>query len=320
MDISYLLWLQSLREGAAPVIKALFTFLGSKGASVAFIVLPCLVYWCLDKRRGLFVMCAYGTSLAFNQLLKNTFCRYRPWIRDARVVPDPVAQEGATGYSFPSTHTQSSASILVGLGWQWRHKRWLLALGVALTLLIGFSRNFLGVHSPLDVGVAFVEGCLFVWLTDRMMRWAEEDERRGPRIALAAVLLSVAYLAYITLKPYPMDYVDGKLLVDPVEMMVDCYKAAGALAGIAVGWYLEHTYVRFETGRLGWQKVLARMLLGVVLVLVCYAPVGHALMGVMGELWGNYARHVLAFVVAMAVAPACFGRLDSLVQGWSRAR
>ena len=313
MDISYLLWLQSIREGASPIIKALFTFLGSKGASVALVVIPCLVYWCLNKRVGMFAICAYGTSFFCNQLIKNTVCQYRPWVRDSRIVPDAVAKKGATGYSFPSTHTQSSTSLLLGLGWKARERSWPLVLGLALVLLIGFSRNFLGVHTPQDVIVAFAEGCLFIWLTDRLMAWVDEDDSRVARVALAGVLLAVPYLAFITLKPYPMDYVDGTLLVDPAEMMIDCYKAAGTFVGICLGWYVEHRFVRFDTGGLSLQQTLARMVVGVVCVLFFYLALGQLFKAVMGLLWGNFVRHLLAFYVAIAGVPVCFERLDRAV-------
>ena len=56
-----------------------------------------------------------GLSVAaggiINQLAKNIMCINRPWIKDSRVVPDPVALKGATGYSFPSGHSQTAMSV-----------------------------------------------------------------------------------------------------------------------------------------------------------------------------------------------------------------
>lgn len=155
MDISYLLWLQGLREGAPQFVQAFFSFMGSEAATVLTMLIPCVMYWCIDKRRSTLALMTYGVSSVFNQLIKNTVCCYRPWIRDPRVVPDSVAIKGATGYSFPSSHTQSSTSVLGSFGWAWREKRWPMAVGLLFALIVGFSRNFLGVHAPQDVLVAF---------------------------------------------------------------------------------------------------------------------------------------------------------------------
>ena len=37
-----------------------------------------------------------------NGLLKVTVCAYRPWIRDARIIPYGDSKTTATGYSFPT--------------------------------------------------------------------------------------------------------------------------------------------------------------------------------------------------------------------------
>ena len=49
-----------------------------------------------------------------NGFLKVTACVYRPWIRDARIVPDSAALAEATGYSFPSGHSMNGASLYGG--------------------------------------------------------------------------------------------------------------------------------------------------------------------------------------------------------------
>lgn len=312
MDIGYLLWLQGIRTSSPPVVQAFFSFLGSDAASVAVMLIPCLAYWCLDKRRGLLALVAYGSSWLCNQLLKNTFCYPRPWLRDPRVIPDPTAIPGASGYSFPSGHTQSSASMLVGLGWSWRARRWPLALGVAVTLLVGFSRNFLGVHTPQDVLVGFVEGCLFVLLADRLIPWVDEEEGRDVRVVVAGLAIVAAYLAYVTLKPYPVDSLGVRLSADSADMVVDCYRAGGGFAGILLGWFAERRLVRLETGGLSAGRILLRMAVGMTVVLVAYKPVGHVVVSLLGAYTGQFVRHLLVFILAVAVVPALFAPLEHL--------
>ncbi|MBQ9606446.1 MAG: phosphatidic acid phosphatase, partial [Lachnospiraceae bacterium] len=60
-------------------------------------------------------------------------------------------------------------------------------------------------------------------------------------IGVIAVLLT---LVYILIKPYPMDYVDGQLLVDPQKMMNDTFKACGSFLGLLLGSYLDRHYLK----------------------------------------------------------------------------
>lgn len=46
--------------------------------------------------------------------LKVTVCAYRPWVRDARIVPHGNSIITATGYSFPSGHTMNAATVFGG--------------------------------------------------------------------------------------------------------------------------------------------------------------------------------------------------------------
>lgn len=314
MDIEYLLWLQGIRETAAPVVQLFFSFLGSEIALAVALVIPCVMYWCIDKRSATFALFAYGASSLCNQLIKNIACVYRPWILDPRVKPDPTALAAAGGYSFPSGHTQSVASMTVGLAWKCG-KRWLMVVAVLFSALVGFSRNFLGVHTPQDVLVGFLEGCVFVVIVHWLLPVLEKGEKYDLWTLAASVLLTVAYLAYVTRKPYPVDYVDGEILVDPFEMLVDCYKVAGVYLGIIVGWVVERRYVQFETGGLSVLESVMRLAFGGLFVLCAYEPLGHLFIGLLGANIGQFLRHFLAVFLAMAVAPAFFGRLGALLSG-----
>ena len=160
MDIDYLLLLQRFRES---INDALTPFMeGVSLFAVTFLIMiPVFVYWVVDKRKGLYTLVSYYLCCGFNAILKLTACIYRPWIRDARVKPAGDAITTATGYSFPSGHTVSAGPLYGGLAvsaWSW--KKWVSAILVFLALLTGFSRNYLGVHTPQDVVVGTLESIL----------------------------------------------------------------------------------------------------------------------------------------------------------------
>ena len=82
MDITYLLWLQdfsvAISDALTPFMECISYF------GISYIMLfPVFVYWCLDKRKGLFIFSALKISHTLNSIVKLTTCVYSPLIRDA---------------------------------------------------------------------------------------------------------------------------------------------------------------------------------------------------------------------------------------------
>ena len=98
-----------LLEGIrTPFLDSFFSVITTLGEETIFIVVGLLFYWCIDKKQGyyLFFVGFFGTIL--NQFLKLLFRIPRPWVKDPDFTIVESARAGATGYSFPSGHTQSS--------------------------------------------------------------------------------------------------------------------------------------------------------------------------------------------------------------------
>lgn len=123
-----------------------------------------------------FVVAAAGGGALVSLLLKAGFARPRPDLA-------PYGSQVFTA-SFPSGHAMLSAVVYLTLGallarlvpgyWQ---KRYLMAVAVTLTTLIGASRVYLGVHWPSDVlagwalGAAWALGC---WILAQLMAQGTE--------------------------------------------------------------------------------------------------------------------------------------------------
>ena len=86
MDIAYLLWLQEIRnaisDALTPFMEAVSLF-----AITYLVIIPALIYWCVNKKDGLYIISSFSLTVAFNAVLKLTVCAYRPWIRDPRILP-----------------------------------------------------------------------------------------------------------------------------------------------------------------------------------------------------------------------------------------
>ena len=248
MDIEILLILQEFRNGSGAILAdflAKMTFLTELSTAL---VIMALIYWAVSKDLGTYLFMGWSGNRLANGFLKVTFCAYRPWIRDPRIVPHGNAITTATGYSFPSGHTMNAATMFGG-GMMRSELPVLLRvlLGVMLAM-VAFSRMFLGVHTPQDVLVGAAAGLLVMWLTLKLMSWIAEDTKRDRIVVCIGLVLAAAVSAYAAFKPYPADYdAAGKLIVDGAKMANDTFKGCGYCIGFLVGWFLERRYVNFST-------------------------------------------------------------------------
>ena len=138
---------------------------------LTIVTVTVLVYLMLTRRRAAaaVVLVAVGGGMLLSTGLKLGFERPRP-----DLVPHGTRVYTA---SFPSGHSMLSAVTYLTLGAllarverAWRVRIFLVAVAVVLTLIVGVSRVYLGVHWPTDVlagwcgGAAWASLCWFVAL------------------------------------------------------------------------------------------------------------------------------------------------------------
>ena len=314
MDLQYLLLLQRFREATGGVLNDFFLQISDLSYGVFIWMLACVLFWAVDKRTGAFLFLNVAVNRFLMQFLKLTFCVYRPWVRSAAITP----VETATGYSFPSGHSVTSASnygtVLARYGKKHRPLGALMAVMILLTM---FSRNYIGVHTPQDVAVGATLGLTMVFLGIRLWTWIDEKPSRERIIPIAGVALTVLFLVYISVKSYPMDYDEaGKLLVDPAKMMKDGYKDAGRILGVSLGWYLERRYVRFSTDVPVLTKV-TRCGVGALVIMLYEMVLMPAVTGAVSLGWIGFVLTFAELILLMAVYPLCFTRVEAL---WGRGR
>ena len=150
MDINILLGLQEFRNGAGAFLADFLLKMTYFGELNTVLVIMAVIYWCVSKDVGTYLLMGWSGNRILNGALKVTVCAYRPWIRDARILPYGDSINTATGYSFPSGHTMNAATVFGG-GAVRKDLPGMLraALGV-MVVLVAFSRIYLGVHTPQD--------------------------------------------------------------------------------------------------------------------------------------------------------------------------
>ncbi|MDO4502229.1 MAG: phosphatase PAP2 family protein [Coriobacteriia bacterium] len=306
MEIEFLLMLQNLRANVPDAVNVFFEQLSEGVGGTALVLFGAVVFWCIDKRAGYLMTVCYLASSAVNQLIKNIACVYRPWILDSRITPVPLAQEGATGYSFPSGHTTCATSAL-GAFAIWQRKRpWLAAIAIALILFTAISRMWLGVHMPKDVLTALALTTIMVLTCWKITRLLEEHPEKDIVVAAIVVAFSLVALAFCTLKTYPLHYdAAGMLLVDPEDMKADCFSAFGAFMAFGVCWLAERRLIKFTVeGDLKTRVI--RALVGAALVAGTLGLLSLAVKPLLPVFAYKFIKHALLVALVVLAYPACF--------------
>ncbi len=290
-----------------PFFDAVFQFFTMFGEETLFLVVALIVFWCVDKRCGYFLMYTSFLGAIINQFLKLIFCIPRPWVRDPSLTIVESAREAATGYSFPSGHTQSAGGLFFGIA-RYGRGTGLRVLCIVMVALVGVSRMYLGVHTPADVLVSLGVSLLLVLAAYPLFVRAWNGNNKAYIPLLSVLLLAAAALMLYVYSPAPANAV----LENTEHGRETAYKMLGASLGLVLVIGLDAKYIRFETKAVWWAQVI-KVTLGVILVVGVRTLTKAPLLALCG---GHYAaggiRYLLMVLVGGALWPLTFrffGRL-----------
>ena len=302
-QIDYLLFLQNIRLQYGG--EGLFMGITKFGEFFISTVVMCIVYWCIDFKTGVYLFGINVFNLLFAQILKLSACVYRPWVLCDKVHPVEAAMRTASGYSFPSGHT-AIGSVWAGLAFVFRKKPLISASFVILLLLIAFSRNYVGVHTPQDVIAALIVIVISLFVINSLINWCEKDRNR---YLTALVWFDIAILAatvFVLFKNYPIDYLNGAVLVDPHKAVYGAILNGGWIAGLINGAFLCAAKFPFDTKNIGLKVKVMRVLCGIVPLIPLY-------IGLEEYIYQGDQPYVIAFFAPFIVAffitglyPMCF--------------
>ena len=296
--MSLLYALEGLRS---PFLDAVFGAVTYLGDEIVYMAMAVIVYWCFSKPLGYYILTSGFTGTILNQFMKITFRIPRPWVLDPEFQIVESAREAATGYSFPSGHTQNAFASFGSLA-AWTRRGWLRAVGIAAVLLVAFSRMYLGVHTPADVGVSFVAGLVLTLALWPLFRDIDKHPRRMYGVLGSMLGLSLAYLCYVELFPFP-DGPDAEHLASALE---NGYKLLGAASGMLLSFWLDRKYIHFDV-----KAPLAGQILkcvpGLAVVLAIKSGLKAPLIALLGTGGAaDAARYFLVVLFAAGVWPMTF--------------
>ena len=305
MDILY-----ALEKIRTPFWNGVMSAVTQLGGEVIFIVAAVVVFWCVSKWEGYYLMTVAFCGTVLNQFLK-LICRVpRPWVRDPNFTIMESARAEATGYSFPSGHTQNAIGLFGGMA-RWGGRRWVRLGLTALALIIAFSRMYLGVHTPADVGVSLVLAAALVLGLYPLMRRAQEKPRYMGYVLAAMLVVSGAFVVFVETCGFPAD-MDAENLASGIG---NAWKMLGAVAGMTLAWLLDRRYIHFETQAVWWVQVI-KVAVGMALLLAIKSGLKAPLLALLGhEGVAGGVRYFLLVLVAGAVWPLVFRPMSKWGKG-----
>jgi undecaprenyl-diphosphatase len=157
-DQAILAWYAAHRTPALTRLARNLAVVGGVGVlPIITLVLALLIARYRSRAHAWFLILAVAGATILNVVAKVAFHRPRP--------DQLIAVLVEPGYSFPSGHTMANAALGIALGLVFWKGRWgwpVTLLGWSWAILIGTSRNYLGVHYPTDVMVGFLSSLTWV--------------------------------------------------------------------------------------------------------------------------------------------------------------
>lgn len=293
--MQFLYLLEKLR---LPGLNELMLAVTHLGEETAFLALALVVFWCVDKYEGYYLLGVGLFGNMANQFLKIT-CRIpRPWVRDPNFHALEAAIPEAGGYSFPSGHSQTAVGTFGCIAASQKKKviRWIC---IAIMILVPFSRMYVGVHTPADVLVGSGMALVMVFAFRPLMLSGKKNRIRG--IFFGLLLLSICYLLYVELYSFPAD-VD---LHNYESAVKNAYTFLGCFVGVLIVFVVDEDKLHFDTKAVWWAQIL-KAVLGLAVVLAVKEGLRPVLELFLPNMPARAVRYCIIVLVAGVLWPMSF--------------
>lgn len=307
-EIEIIKWLQNLRSN---VLDHLFEYITMFGEEMVIILVLGFVYWSLNKEKGKRLAVIVFISMGINSLLKIVFGRLRPFQVDSEIIN--LRPETSQSYAMPSGHTQGASTVFFGLAYFFK-KKYLWIIAVIITILVGISRMYIGVHYLSDVIVGGLLGLLMVISIDYLLNRIKNQKS----IYLTLIVISIVALIVMMI-------INGIQATSPSEIYQELEvmsKMFGTLLGFGLGVLFEEKYVNFHNHR-NMTKNAIRFVVGIGFILIIRIglkaifgfivdpdDLGGTLLPAFIALFFDYIRYGVMVFVGLGVYPILIKKLS----------
>ncbi len=300
--MNFLYFLEGLRN---PVCNAFFSLITMLGEETAFMAVGIIFFWCISKFQGYFLLITGFLGTIINQFLKMLFRVPRPWVKDPNFTVVDGTKEAASGFSFPSGHTQTSVTLFGGIA-RSNKTPWLRYGSIALCVLIPFSRMYLGVHYPSDVFVSIGISLALIFLCYPLFKRAEKDSKVMYTIIASLFVLVLAYTLFVCLYPFPSEVYLDENVHNLESAKKNAFTLIGCVFGLLAVYFVDSKYINFEVKAVWWAQII-KVVVGLALVLAVKELARYPLDFIFnGHLISRSVRYFLVVVTAGILWPLSF--------------
>lgn len=261
--MSFLYLLEDIRN---PILNFIFSFITLLGEETIFMAIGMIIFWCVDKFKGYYLLCVGFLGTVLNQFLKIVCQVPRPWIKDPNFTIVESAREAASGYSFPSGHTQTSVGLYGGTARLTSNKT-LRVVMIILAALVALSRMYLGVHTPADVLVSVLIATVLIFVAYPLFKKAEKSPKVMYSILFFFLVTIIAYTCFVVFNSANLSGTTVEEAENYASALKNGFTLLGCGVGILVVYAVDLKWIKFETKAVWWAQVL-KAVGGLALVLI----------------------------------------------------
>ena len=257
--------LELLAKLRTPLLDKMFLLITELGGEMAFIAVAVVVFWCFSKKDGYLLMTIGFVGMVVNQFLKLSFKVLRPWVKNPDFKAVEAAIDDASGFSFPSGHTQNSVGLYGTLATLSKSSL-TRAIFLVLCIIVPFSRLYLGVHTPLDVSFSFFFAIFLICVFKPL--FSKIYEKTAYMMIFLSVLsvLALLFVIYVQFIFDPSTLASDQLH-NYESALKNAYLILGAILGVLIALPIERRFIKFdESGR--WYTQIIKAAFGLLLVLL----------------------------------------------------
>lgn len=285
--------LYALESIRTPFFDKLMGLVTNLGGEAVFIVAAIIVFWCLNKSCGYYMMTVGFAGTIINQFLKLWFRIPRPWVKDPNFTIVESARAEATGYSFPSGHTQNAFAVF-GAPARFFKNTALRIIFIFLIALTAFSRMYVGVHTPLDVGVSIIVGTILVFVIYPFFRDMDKSPKKVYIIFSIFIVLAAAFVAFVELYDFPAD-IDAENYASGLK---NAYMILFCAIGLMLTFFIDTKYVHFPTQAVWWAQII-KVVVGLAILLALKSVLKAPLLALFG---GHSIAHGVRYFIVILFA------------------
>lgn len=285
--------LYALESIRTPFLDKLMGLVTNLGGEAVFIVAAIVVFWCLSKSCGYYMMTVGFAGTIINQFLKLWFRIPRPWVKDPNFTIVESARAEATGYSFPSGHTQNAFAVF-GSPARFFKDTALRIVFILLIALTAFSRMYVGVHTPLDVGVSLIVGTILVFVIYPFFRDMDKSPKKVYIIFSIFIVLAAAFVAFVELYDFPAD-IDAENYASGLK---NAYMILFCAIGLMLTFFIDTKYVHFPTQAVWWAQII-KVVVGLAILLALKSVLKAPLLALFG---GHSVAHGVRYFIVILFA------------------